>query len=328
MLKIHVLVASLLLLSCDRAPAADLASVRFVTDWKAEAAHGGFYQALATGKYARHGLDVEIVQGGPSVNIPLLLGAGQTDFAIGTNSFIPLNIVAAGIPATAVAAIFQKDPQVLMTHPRGDIETIADMRGKPIMISDAAIGSYWGWLKAAFGFEDRQIRKYTHNLAPFIMSPSAIQQGFLTSEPYEVEKASGIKPKIFLLADEDYPSYGNMILAANRHLEQRPELVRAFVAASIEGWHDYLNGDPAPAHELIKTENPDMTDDILRHGVRTMQAFEIATAGDARAEGIGIMTELRWRQFFNVMAGSALYPPDLPWRNAYSVEFLPQSVGE
>lgn len=322
MLKILVIVAGLIV-CWAQAPAQDLASVRFVTDWKAEAAHGGYYQAFATGIYARHGLEVDIIQGGPSVNVPLLLGAGQADFAIGSNSFIALNIVAAGIPATAVAAIFQKDPQVLMTHPRDDIATIADMRGEPIMISDAAIGTYWGWLKTRFGFEDRQIRKYTHNLAPFITDRRAIQQGFITSEPYEIEKASGMRPKVFLLADQDYPSYGNLILAANHHITERPKLVRAFVAASIEGWRDYLNGDPTPAHTLIQAENPDMTDDTLEYGVSSMRALEIATAGDAGTRGIGIMTEARWRRFFEVMSRSGLYPRDLQWDKAFTLELLP-----
>lgn len=326
MLKMLALVA--ILLACAGGAAAQgLAKVRFITDWKAEAAHGGYYQALARGLYAAQGLDVQIIQGGPSVNVPLLLGAGEADFAIGSNSFIPLNMVAAGIPATAVAAIFQKDPQILMTHPRDDIATIADMQGQPIMVSDAAVGSYWGWLKARFGFRDSQIRKYTHNLAPFIRDGRAIQQGFITSEPYEVEKASGLVPRVFLLADQDYPSYGNMILATNRRATETPELVRAFVAASLAGWRDYLDGEPAPAHALIMAANPEMTDDVLDYGVRTMRAYALATAEDAHEEGLGIMTETRWRRFFEVMSQSGLYPHDLPWRQAYRIDFLPRADG-
>jgi NitT/TauT family transport system substrate-binding protein len=306
--------------------AADPTKIRFVTDWKAQAPLGGFYQAKALGLYAEQGLDVEIIQGGPSVNVPLLLGSNQVDFGIGSNSFIPLNIVESGIPATAVAAIFQKDPQVLITHPREDIRSIADMKGKPIMISDAGVGSHWIWLKAKFGFTDRQIRKYTYNLAPFLVDPSAIQQGYVTSEPYEIEKASGIAPQVFLLADEDYPSYGTLILASNARIRSDPQQVRAFVAASIAGWEDYLTGDPTPGNTLIKADNPEMTDEVLRHAIAEMNRNRLATAGDAETAGIGVMTDARWQAFFETMSGDGVYPANLDWRRAYSLDFLPTAI--
>jgi NitT/TauT family transport system substrate-binding protein len=302
--------------------AQELTKVRFVTDWKAQAPQGGFYQAKALGLYAERGVDVQIIQGGPSVNVPLLLGSGEADFGIGSNSFIPLNMVRARIPATAVAAIFQKDPQVLITHPRADIQSIADMKGQPIMISDAGVGSHWIWLKARFGFTDRQIRKYTYNLAPFLADPRAIQQGYVTSEPYEIEKASGFAPQTFLLADEDYPSYGNLILASDRRIQDDPQLVRAFVDASIDGWRDYLSGDPTPGNTLIKADNPEMTDDVLQHAIGEMNRYQLATAGDAETAGIGAMSEARWRAFFETMSAHAVYPPDLDWRQAYSLDFL------
>ena len=303
--------------------AAELRPVRFVTDWKAEAAHGGYYQAKARGFYEQAGLEVRIIQGGPSVNVPLLLGTRQADFGIGSNSFIPLNMVQAGVPARAVAAIFQKDPQVLITHPQSDVRAIADMKGRPILVSDAAIGSYWGWLKQTFGFKDSQIRKYTHNLAPFLTDPKAIQQGYVFAEPFEIEQASGVAPRVFLLADAAYPSYGSLILSTDRLIQQDPALVRAFVAASIAGWRDYLGGDPTPGNALIQADNPEMTEAALRHAIAEMNRYQIVAAGDARTAGIGAMTEGRWREFFTTMSAAGVYPADLDWRAAYRLDFLP-----
>ena len=158
----------------------------FASDWKAQAEHGGFYQAVAKGFYAARGLDVEIRQGGPGVNIPQLMGAGAIDFGMGSSSFMPLNMLREGIKAKAVMAVFQKSPEILMTHPRGDIRSLADMKGQPIMLADASIGAVFVWLKARYGFEDAQVRKYTFNMAPFLADPKAIQQGYLTSEPVHV----------------------------------------------------------------------------------------------------------------------------------------------
>lgn len=323
MLKIvAALVAAVALMASGTAQ--ELKKVRFVTDWKAQAEHGGFYQAKAKGIYAKHGLDVEIIQGGPSVNVPILLGSDQAEFGIGSNSFIPLNMVAEDFPVRAVAAIFQKDPQVLITHPRDDVKRIADMKGKPIMISDAAVGAYWIWLKAAFGFDDSQIRKYTFNLAPFLSDTSAIQQGYITSEPYQIEKEGGIKPQLFLLADEAYPSYANLILASETIIAGDPETVRAFVAASVEGWSDYLGGDPAPGNALIKADNPEMTDDVMIQAIAKMNEYQLATAGDAAKGGLGVMTEARWQDFFQVMSANGAYKTNLDWKKAYTLDFLPK----
>lgn len=305
------------------AQAADLVKVRFVTDWKAQAEHGGFYQAKAKGLYEKAGLDVEIIQGGPTVNVPLLLGAGEADFAIGSNSFIPLNMIAADVPAVAVAAIFQKDPQVLITHPRDDIQKIADMKGKPIMISDAASGAYWIWLKASFGFDDSQIRKYTFNLAPFLSDESAIQQGYITSEPFQIEKEGGFKPKLFLLADENYPSYANLILATDRIAAENPLVVAKFVRVSVEGWKDYLSGDPSPGNALIKADNPEMTEEIMTQAIAKMNEYQLATAGDAADGKVGTMTDARWKAFFDVMSANGVYDAKMDWKRAYTLVFLP-----
>lgn len=304
-----------------------LRPVTFVTDWKAQAEHGGFYQALANGYYADAGLDVTIRQGGPGINVPQLLVSGNADFGMGSNSFIPLNMVAAGVGAKAVMASFQKDPQVLITHPRDDIRTLEDMRGKPIMVSDATISAFWVWLRSRFGYTDDQIRKYTFNLAPFLVDENAIQQGYLSSEPYLIEKESGIKPQVFLLADHGYPGYATFILAKTEMIDNEPEVVQAFVNATIKGWYSYLYGDPSPANALIQADNPDMSDDVIEQAIAKLKAYELATSGVAGTLGIGAMTDERWETFFKVMAANGVYDPGLDWRDAYTLRFVNKGYG-
>ena len=222
----------------------NLIEITFATDWKAQAEQGGFYQALAAGLYEKNGLKVKIIQGSANVNVPRLIASNSVEFGIGSNSFIPLNMVANKIPGKAVMAIFQKDPQIIMTHPDSDIRNLKDMRDLPIMISDASIGAFWLWLKSKYDFTDNQIRKKTFSLAPFLSNKSSIQQGYLTSEPFLVEREAGFTPRVFLLADYGYPSYGAMVLASSNVLKNNPEIVRAFVDASIEGWRQYIYDDP------------------------------------------------------------------------------------
>ena len=302
-------------------PAGAADKVTFGTDWKAQAEHGGFYQAIATGIYARHGLEVALRQGGPQVNHAQLLAAGRLDFNMSSNSFIALNYANERIPMVVVAALFQKDPAVLIAHPGQGNDSIPALKGKPVMIgSDTRVG-WWLFLKSKFGFTDDQIRPYTFNVAPFLASKQAIQQGYLGSEPFLIER-QGVKPVVMLLADVGYSSYAAMIETSQKLVRENPDLVQRFVDASIEGWASYLGGDPSPGNALIKKDNPEMTDDLMAYGIARMKERGIVESGDAKTLGIGAMTETRWRDFVEVMQGQGLYPRDLDWRHGYTTQFV------
>ncbi len=305
----------------------DLTPVIFVSDWKAQAEHGGFYEALALGYYKDAGLNVTIHQGGHDVNVPQLLATGAAQFGIGSNSPIAINNVTAGVPATAVAAIFQKDPQVLMAHPRSDLASLADIKGKPVLISDATISAFWPWLKAKYGFTDDQIRKYTGNIAPFLSDTTAIQEGYLTSEPYTYEQEMKEKPLVFLLADAGYTGYASFVLASNDLIAKQPEIVQAFVDATIKGWYSYLYGDPAPANALILKDNPDMTQAIIDQSIAKMKSYGIVDSGDTIKSGIGAMTAERWQAFFDEMVKDGVYPSTVDYKKAYTDQFVNKGVG-
>ncbi len=323
----RVLIAALCVLAglaLSRGAAAQ--AVSFGTDWKAEAEHGGYYQAIATGIYQRHGLEVSLRQGGPQVNHAQLLAAGVLDFNLAPNSFVPLNFARENIPMVAVAAIFQKDPSVLIAHPGQGDDSLAALKGKPIMIgSDTRIGS-WIFLKSKFGYTDDQIRPYAFSVAPFLADPKAIQQGYLSSEPFTIEQ-QGVKPVVMLLADAGYSSYGSVIQTSDKTAHDKPDLVQRFVDASIEGWYSYLYGDPAPGNALIKRDNPEMTDALLAYGIAKIKQYGIVDSGDAKKYGIGAMTEARWRDFFETMASAGVYPKDLDFRKAFTLQFVNRKVG-
>ena len=303
-------------------PAAAAQKIVFLTDWKPEAEQGGFYQALATGLYAKQGLEVEIRSGGTGANPQQMMAAGAVDMAIGSNSYFALNLVRAGASVVAVMASYQKDPQVLILHPDDPAATLADLKGRPIMISDASIDTMWSWLKGKYGFDNQQIRKYTGNAAPFLVDKKAVQQGYVTSDPMVVGQALGAKPKVFLLADNGYAIYGSLVLVKRDWVENKPDIVRAFVEATAEGWQTYLNGDPSPADALIKRGNPDMTDDILAYARDTMKSYGIVESGDTKTLGIGAMTDARWAAFFKEAVAQGLYPADLDYKSAYRLDFL------
>jgi NitT/TauT family transport system substrate-binding protein len=296
--------------------------IRFATDWRAQAEQGGFYQAVARGFYADKGLDVALIQGGPAVNVPQLLAAGAIEMGLGSNAPIVLSMVAAGAKAKAVMASFQKDPQVLITHPRPDVKSLADMKGKPIMLADASITAFWPWLRAKYGFTDDQVRKYTFNSAPFLADKTAIQQGYVTSEPYTLKTQGKIDPQVFLLADAGYPGYAAMTLVSDAFAAANPQAVRDFVAATIAGWKDYLHGDPAPGDALITKDNPDMTADLLAQAREKLLSYGIVEAADG---GIGVMSQDRWAQSFKIMSDAGVVPKDLAWQSGIDLSFLPKA---
>jgi NitT/TauT family transport system substrate-binding protein len=319
--------ALLVLIACGAliGPAA-AETVTFGTDWKAEAEHGGYYQAIATGIYKKYGLEVVLRPGGPQVNHAQLLAAGVLDFNLAPNSFGSLNYIREAIPMVAVAALFQKDPSVLIAHPGQGNDSFPALKGKPIMISgDTRTGS-WLFLKQKFGYTDDQIRTYTFSVAPFLADKTAIQQGYLSSEPYTIEK-EGVHSVVLLIADAGYASYGSIIQTSEKLAREKPDLVQRFVDAGIEGWYSYLNGDPGPGNALIKKDNPEMTDELIGYGVAKIKEYGIVDSGDSKTTGIGTMTEARWKEFFTTMVAAGLYPADLDYRKAFTLQFVNKKVG-
>jgi NitT/TauT family transport system substrate-binding protein len=316
-----VAVAVVALGACSKAPAPAQGHtpIRFATDWVAEAEQGGFYEALAEGEYAKRGLDVTIVQGGASVNVPELVASGAADMGVGSDSFIVVNLVGAKAPVKAVAAFMQKDPQVLLAHPDAGINTIADMKGHPILLSDAGKTAFWPWMKAKYGFSNDQVRSYTFNNGPFILDKTSVQEGYVTSEPYTIAKDGHFDPKVFLLADQGYPSYAGMVLAGDKLIASNPAAIRAFVEASAVGWHDYLHGDPKPGDALILKANPDMTEDVLSQARAKMLQYGIIDGGDAPTLGIGAMTDQHWADFFKIVSPANAANA----KSGYTLQFLP-----
>ena len=321
------LVAGLIMLLTFAGSARAADHINFGTDWLGEAEYGGYYQALATGIYAKHGLDVDIHHGGPSVNQTALLLAGQLDIDIASNSFTALNFVQEHIPFKVVAAMFQKDAAVLIAHPGMGNDTFEELKGKPIMLSAGWQLGWWNFLKAKFGYTDNQVRPYNFSLQPFLADQNAIQQGFLGSEPFSIEQTAHFKPVVLLVADAGFQGYGQLFAVSDKIIAEKPDVVQRFVDASIEGWYSYLYGDPSPGNALIKKDNPDMKDDLLAYGRGAMVKNGILDSGDATKMGIGAMTDARWAAFTEVMVKEGVYPKGIDVKKAYALQFVNKKVG-
>jgi NitT/TauT family transport system substrate-binding protein len=318
-----VLAGALMLASGARAQD----KVSFGLDWVAQAEHGGFFQAQATGIYRKYNLDVTIRPGGPQVNHTQLLIAGRLDFNMTSNSFLALNFVKEKIPFRVVAALFQKDPSVLIAHPGQGNDSFAALKGKPILISTDTRAGWWNFLRVKFGYSDAQIRPYTFNMAPFLADKSLVQQGYLGSEPFSIRQATGQDPVVLLIADAGYTGYANLIGVSDKNIKERPDLVRRFVDATIEGWYSYLYGDPAPANAAIRAANPEMKQELIDYGRAAMIRNGVLDSGDALANGIGTMNPARWAEFLKTMSEAGLYPKDLDVSRAYTTEFVNRKVG-
>jgi NitT/TauT family transport system substrate-binding protein len=304
-----------------------LDKVSFGTNWVAEAEHGGFFQALADGTYRNYGLDVTIVPGGPNDNNRMLLIAGKLDFFMSANTLMSFDAVANNVPVVTVAAIFQKDPQVFLTHPDSKIAKLEDLKPLTLFVSKEGISSYFQWLKSEYGFSEEKVRPYTFNPQPFIADKQSAMQGYVTSEPFAVEKAAGFKPGIILLADYGFNTYSTLIETRREIIDKKPDLVQRFVDASIVGWYNYLYGDNAPANAMIKKLNPEMTDELLAYSRGKMKEYGIVDSGDTQRDGIGAMTDARAASFFEKMVRAGVVRADIDFRKAYTLRFVNKGVG-
>jgi NitT/TauT family transport system substrate-binding protein len=314
------------LLGASQALALD--EVTFGTNWLAEPEHGGYYQAVADGTYEKYGLKVTIRQGGPQAANRALLIAGKIDFFMGGNMLEPFSALEQGIPTVVVGAIFQKEPQVLLAHPGQGIEKFEDLQKLTLFLSNDGFASYFQWMKAAYpGFKDEQVRPYTFNPAPFIADKRSAQQGYVTSEPYAIEREGGFKPKTFLLADYGFDTYSTLIETRREVVEKKRDLVQRFVDASIIGWYNYLYGDNAAANALIKKDNPEMTDGQIAFSIKQLKDYGIIVSGEAETKGIGCMTAARQKSFYDKMIQAKVVKADLDLSKAYTLDFICKGVG-
>lgn len=291
--------------------------ITFLTSWFAQAEHGGFYQAVATGIYKKYGLDVTVKMGGPQINGMQLLTAGQADFIMGYDLQV-LNSIEKGLPVVTVAASFQKDLQGMMTHE--DVKSLAGLKDKSILAAATAHTTWLPWLKAKYGYTDAQIRPYTFNLQPFFADPNVAQQAYPSSEPFQAMQ-KGEKVNFFLFADDGYPPYGTTIVTMQKTVAEKPDVVARFVRASIEGWKSYL-ANPAPGNALIKKDNPKMSDEQIAFGVKRMKELHVFDGGDAATLGAGVMTDARWAQTYKFMVSAGLLKADTDWKKAYTTKFV------
>ena len=305
-----------------------LDSVSFGTNWLAQAEHGGYYQAVADGTYAACGLDVTILPGGPQVNNRALLLAGKIQFHMGGNMLQPFSAVEQGIPVKVVAATFQKEPQVLMSHPDQGLDTWDSLKdAEQYILGDSGFQSYFQWMIGEFGFDASKRVPYTFNPAPFIANPKSVQQGYVTSEPYAVEKEGGFKPNLFLIADFGFDTYSTTIETMQDTIDAHPDWVQCFVDGSAKGWYNYLYGDNKAANEMIKKDNPDMTDEQIAFSIEKLKEFGIVDSGDTEAMGIGAMTDARMESFYGKMVKAGVVKDGIDIKKAYTLDFVNKGVG-
>ncbi len=311
-----------------RVSAQTLDKVSYQTNWRAQAEHGGFYLAAANGIYKKYGIDAEIRPGGPQQNPSQLLLGGRVDMIM-SNSFEAIRYAQENIPFLCIASIFQKDPQVIISHPGVGNDSLAALKGKPILVGAAGRTSYWPFLKAKFGYTDEQIRPYTFNMAPFLADKTISQQGFLSSEPFAIQKQGGVTPVVHLIADAGFENYNTTINISRKMVDEKKDLVQRFVTASLEGWAAYMKGqDVAAANAQILKDNPDMDQEKIDYAVKVMNANGIVLSGDATTLGIGAMTDARWGSFYKTMTDVGVFPAGIDLKKAYSLEFINKGVGK
>ncbi len=319
--------AALMTVSLAPAAMAQNVAVKFGTNWVAQAEHGGYYQAVADGTYAACGLDVTIMPGGPQVNNRALMLTGEIQFNMGGSTLDVFSSAQEGVPVVAVSAAFQKDPQVIVTHP-GFAKSFEDLtKLDKILISDGGVLTFWAWMLKAYGFKPEQREVYTFSAAPLLANPTWGMQGYLSSEPFAVEKEAGFKPDVWLIADAGYTAYSTTVETMADTIANSPEVVQCFVDGSAIGWYNYLYNDNTAANALIKADNPDMSDEAIAFAIATMKEHGIADSGDALTLGMGAMTDAKMDDFFQKMVAAGVVPADLDYKAAYTTQFVNKGVG-
>jgi NitT/TauT family transport system substrate-binding protein len=262
--------------------------VRLQTDWYPQGEHGGFYYALAMGYYEEEGLDVEIMPGGLTYMGALKVTEGQADFAMHKAEAI-LRHVDQGMPLRIVMATLQHDPQGIMVHDESPVRTFADLNGRKLMAMPG--GTWLAYIEKKYAFEPVLIPS-DKGMERFLSDPLLSQQCMITSEPFYAS-LNGVKTRVLLLKDAGFDPY-HVVYTSDAFAAAHPDVVQAFVRASIRGWRDYLTKNPAPAFELIKSRNSRQTGAELDYARKLLIDGGYAM-GEGGPEGYGRIDGARMR---------------------------------
>ncbi|MBN8996277.1 MAG: ABC transporter substrate-binding protein [Rhizobiales bacterium] len=307
------------------APAFALDEVTFGTNWVAEPEHGGFYQAVVDGTYEKYGLKVTIV---PKADQAMLLG-GKIQFYMQGNLLGTFSAAEQDVPVVEVAAIFQKDPQIIMAHPESGLKEFGDLgKLKSLFVGDDLYVTGYRWMMSAYpSIKGEQRKPYNYSVAPFLADKDSGQQGYVTSEPYSVKKEGGFEPTVFLMADAGYSTTSTMIEGMQDYVKANPDVTKRFVEASIIGWYNYMYGDNKAANDFIKKENPDMTDELIAFSIKQMKDYGLLVSGDSEKGGIGCFTDARVKDFYDKMVKAGVVKADLDLSKVYTTEYVCKGLG-
>ncbi len=294
-----------------------LRKVMFQSDWFPQAEHGGFYQALAKGYYREAGLDVEILSGGPGAGIKLKIAKGTADLGMIRSDDVAL-AVSQGLPLVMVGATFQHDAEAILVHADSPVKTLRDLDGRTVIAPISM--TFIPFIQKRYGIHFNLIPT-TYGLASFLANKDTIQTCFLTSEPFYAAQR-GVAVRTLPVTDAGYDVY-QAIACRQKLAREEPELVRAFVAASIRGWRDYMENDPAPANQLILARNRDMTPEQLAYSRQAMIDHALVAGHAERGEGIGRLSLTRIQAEIDLLREFKVLEVPLTATQIATTEFLP-----
>ncbi|MBE3553803.1 MAG: ABC transporter substrate-binding protein [Thermicanus sp.] len=295
----------------------ELVAVTQVTNWFAEPEHGGQYAALVKGFYKEAGLDMTIMPGGPQVSSTQIVSSGKALFGM-TQADDLLLARKQGIPIVAIAALFQTNPQGLIYHTDSGIKDFPDLNGHPVYVATGA--TYWEYLKKKYQLTDVKEMKYTGSLVNFINDKTAVTQGYITSEPFTLSE-KGVDVKMLLNADSGYNPYANVLFTTEKTIKEQPELVKAFVEASIKGW-EYYKDHYEEINQFIQEKNPDISLEAMKYGAEKQMDF--VYGGDAKEASVGIMSEERWNTLMDQMIEIKLLDQKEEVSKVFTNQFIPK----
>lgn len=273
--------------------AQDALKLRFYTNWFAEAAHGGFYAAVKDGLYAEHGLDVELIQGGPGINGVALLASNRAEIIMLSGGQVVL-AREEGIPVVAIFSTYQTSPLGLMFHAEEPLNDFNELAGRSVSVFPGA--TFWAYIEKTYGLEGKvKTLNYNGQLAQWLNDEKLVTQGFVTAEPF-LARQEGAYPQSLLIADSGFNPYSGVIVTNEDFFEKNTRAINSFVEASREGWERFLVS-PLNYLDILKADNSAITPEMILWS--NEQQLPLILNQDAMTNGIGSMKVERWEELIN-----------------------------
>ncbi|MDM8550263.1 ABC transporter substrate-binding protein [Desulfobacterales bacterium HSG2] len=317
--KVMVCVAMATLLTGQGLAKDPLHPMTIRLNWATNVQFAGILLAKERGWYREAGIELTVRgwEKGVSPVDEVLAGKAQVGVT-DASALVKSRIRGAGIKAVMTA--FQKSPICLMSKKEQGIETVKQLVGKRIGMSNPKTEVAVRIMMKNQGLDYKDIIpvKSGWDLQPFIDGEFDVFFAFLNNEPLVMKKL-GYEVNVIPGFNYGYDFYAGTCFMTERMIADQPDLSRRFVSVTLRGWREAFRDTEATAKLVVEKYYPRGT---VEHQTESLKVFKYLATASVGESLVGFMEERIWEKGIDTLHKFGQIEKKIPATDVFTLEFL------